>query len=177
MQVFKNWRCNLEPISCWKQGMGTDRHNGQGDGVVDSRTQGQVLRLCPKAGIIQTCLAKIALSWLKTNSARKMTTVYPNSTCAHGDPLLLACQNEEMVTRRMWNMDKAMKMTTRARKRQLHHFPTTVRPALLHQTMWQHLYPHFQVEPGPLWVGSSRSHTLCLMADVVLAQMTPPKVI
>ena len=33
------------------------------------------------------------------------------------------------------DMDKAMKTMTRVRKRQLHHFPTTVRSALLHQNM------------------------------------------
>lgn len=54
------------------KGRGNDGHAGQGGCMVDSRTQGQVFRLCPKVGIIQRKLqGQLALTWMKTMKVPK----------------------------------------------------------------------------------------------------------
>ena len=109
----------MEPISCWKQGMGTDAHGGRGDGVVDSRPQGQVLRLCLQAGIIQR------LAWPRSHWADwKLSVPREWQMCVRILPVLMGTPPPYLsergnVDKENGDVDKAMKTTARVRKRQL----------------------------------------------------------
>lgn len=98
MQVFKNWGCNVEPISWWKQGMGTDAHDGRGDGVADGRPRGQVLRLCLKAGTVQR------LTWPRSHWVDWKLRVWREwQMCIQILPVLMGTPSSLLVrTRKCW---------------------------------------------------------------------------